>query len=459
MKKSTIAALRAVGVAAALSTSGASFGQGPSVPAAGGAGPGTATPDAVSQPGPVDSVTREEFRGDPFSLSAPAANPFGSVQSGIPSGIPSAETGAAGLRLGPGTLYPALGLNLRHDDNIFLSDANKKSSFISVLTPIVRYEMRSRNATYDLIYKGDYANYWDSSADNYDDHQAIARANWAISGRANARLSAEYFRSHDPRGSTDRTTSNEPDVFDAKSLSGLFGYGTPGARGRIEVEGGVLEKRYKNNRAATIFADRDVAYGAATFYWRVMPKTSLLFQVRDTELDYKVDTTALDSSELRFLVGATWEATAKTTGTFRIGQVRKDFDSSTRQDFTGIGWEGTVSWSPLTYSTITFSTAREPTESSGTGDFILAQIYYLTWSHAWTERIISAVSAGYRTDDFRGAAATRSDDTSTAGLRLTYRMRRWLSLSGEYTYTDRQSNAPLVDYSRNVFMLSLGATL
>jgi len=58
-----------------------------------GAQPATVTPDAATQPGPVESTTREEFRADPFSLAAPAANPFGAVSSGIPFGIPSAETG------------------------------------------------------------------------------------------------------------------------------------------------------------------------------------------------------------------------------------------------------------------------------------------------------------------------------------------------------------------------------
>ena len=456
-------ALCAVAVATALSTVGVVLAQGVSAPVPGGAAPsadrGSTSPDAATQPGAVDSLSREEFRGDPFTLVAPGSNPFGTVQSGMPFGIPSGETGAVGLRVGGGTLYPALALRVGYDDNIFFTDANKQSSWISVVTPVLRYEARTRNATYDLVYKGDYGNYWDSSADNYNDHLFLAQGNWTISGRAGFRLRGEYFKGHDPRGSTDRAVSSEPDRFDAKSVSGLFLYGAEGARGRIELEGGYLDKTYQNNRLTTTFGDRDVAFGSGTFIWRVMPKTSLLFQVKDTEIDYKVDTQALDSSELRFLVGATWEATAKTTGIFRIGQVRKDFDSPLRQDFTGIGWEGTIRWSPLTYSTFTFSTAREPTESTGTADFILSQIHYLSWAHAWTERVQTTLSAGYRTDDYRGAGATRSDDIATAGARVSYRLRRWLSVAGDYTYTDRQSNVPFVEYNRNVFMLTLSATL
>jgi hypothetical protein len=456
---SKFSALRAVAVTAAFFASGSGFAQQSTTPAEVGGQQGAIPPDAATQPGAVESIPREEFRGDPFSLAAPASNPFGAVQSGIPFGVPSAETGAAGLRLGGGTLYPALGLNLRHDDNIFLTNANKKSSTISVVSPVVRYEMRRPSATYDLIYKGDYGNYWNSSPDNFDDHQLLAQGNWTVTGRTGVRLRAEYLRSHDQRGSTDRPSSSEPDRWNAKSLTGLLGYGAPGARGRFELEGGYLEKRYQNNRAVTTTADQDVAFVSGTFFWRIMPKTSLLFQLRNTEINYKVDTTALDGSEQRALIGATWEATAKTTGIFRIGAVRKNFDSNLRQGFTGIGWEGNVRWAPLTYSTITLSTARQPAESTGSGDFLLSQIYYLTWQHAWSERTTTALSAGSRTDDYRGTGTSRSDDTKTAGLRLSYRMRRWLSVSGEYTYTDRQSNAPFVEYNRNLFMLSVGASL
>jgi hypothetical protein len=421
--------------------------------------PAAAAPDAATQPGPVESTTREEFRADPFSLAAPAANPFGAVSSGIPFGIPAAETGAVGLRLGPGTLYPALGLNLRYDDNIFFTNANKKDSFISVVSPVVRYETRTPSGTYNLIAKGDFATYWDSHSDSYNDYQILGQGNWQFTGRTAAQVRLEHFRSHDPRGSTDRPVGTEPDVWRADSATGIFGYGTPGARGRIEVEGGYLSKRYENNRTVTRSADRDVAFGGGTFYWRVMPRTNLLFQVRDTDINYTLSGSTLDSNELRLLGGITWEATAKTTGIFKLGHVRKDFDSATRQDFSGIGWEASVRWNPLTYSTIQFTSAREPVESTGTGDFIISQIYYLLWTHAWSERVTSTVSTGYRTDDFRGGVTTRSDDTSTAGLRLTYRFRRNISFSGEYTFTDRSSNAPFVSYNRNVIMFSVGATL
>ena len=45
------------------------------------------------------------------------------------------------------------------------------------------------------------------------------------------------------------------------------------------------------------------------------PKTQLLFQAKQTEIDYKrILLTNQDSTETRYYVGATWDATALTSG-------------------------------------------------------------------------------------------------------------------------------------------------
>lgn len=364
---------------------------------------------------------------------------------------------AMGVPFGPMMAYPGIGLVLGHDDNLFLSNANKRSSFFSIVSPFVKLEARRPSSVYDLTYKGDFGNYWNSSADNYEDHQVLGNANWTFTARSGLKLRAEYLRGHDPRGSTDRPSGTEPDRWHSSGISGVFGYGGVGPA-RIEVESGYVEKRYDNNRVFTAAADRDTTSIGATFFYRVMPRTSLLFQVTHAELDYP-GSPPLDSSEQRYLAGVKWEATAKTTGTFKIGQFKKDFDSPLRQDFSGVGWEGAVRWSPLTYSVFDFTTAREPNESTGLGDFILTKRIAATWTHAWNSRTTSYVNLGFRNDDFRGAGVSRSDDTATGGVRLTYQMRRWLNLGAEYSHTTRSSDIPVFDYDRNLFMLTLGATL
>ena len=92
--------------------------------------------------------------------------------------------------------------------------------------------------------------------------------------------------------------------------SGRLTYGVTGTRGRLVFEAGERALRYKNNRERTEFFNYDNTHASATFYFRIMPSTSLLLDVRANEFDYQVDRALqprLDSTEYRYLLGVTWD--------------------------------------------------------------------------------------------------------------------------------------------------------
>ena len=94
-------------------------------------------------------------------------------------------------------------------------------------------------------------------------------------------------------------------------------------------------------------------------------------EARATNLDYKLSGSTLSGDETRYFVGATWEAMAATTGTVKLGQLKKDYDSS-RPSYSEFAWEGLVTWMPRTYSKLDFYSSRQPMESTGVGDYILS---------------------------------------------------------------------------------------
>lgn len=386
-----------------------------------------------------------------------------------------AGQGAGGVPFGSMTAYPAVDVSLKHDDNVLAASGgpNKRSSWALVVAPSVKLEGRSQANVYSLAYRGEVGRYESSSADNYTKQEVNGAADMTLSTRARLKLQAQYLESVDPRGSTDRPTLNEPDRWHQWGLNGLFGFGAPGAQGRIELEAGYAEKRYDSNRASAIvggvlqqgteFFDQDNSFLGATFFWRVAPKTQLLFQAKENKIDYTFAASTLDSKERRYLAGVTWEATAKTTGIFKLGQLRKDFSDSTRGDFSGSSWEGSIRWSPLTYSTVDFTTGKLTNETTatgtGSGDLVLTKYLNVSWNHNWNPRVSTNLSGGIRDDDFEGSGATRSDDTTTLGLSINYQMRRWLKLGAGYNHTTRSSNNDAFDYNRNVIMFTAGAAL
>lgn len=375
------------------------------------------------------------------------------AQQSSAAGVP------AGIRLGPVIAHPGVDFAIGHDDNLFFSDANKKSSRFRVFSPYLRLEGVPTPHKFDVLLRYDYGRYSRSPDDNYDDYALLGNADLVFTGRAGLRLRAEHRRGHDPRGSTDRPFGAKPDIFKNTGAEGIFGYGAPGAQGRIEVDAGYFERRYQNNRAFTEASDYDTRSGGGTFLWRVQPKTQLLFQAQRRDFDYRLASSTLDSEEDRLYFGARWEATAKTDGTLKIGRLKKDFRDSARQDISTGSWDVGVRWSPLTYSVFDLATSRQTTESTGFGDTIITKNHSLTWSHDWSSRVRTQLLGSLRNDDFRGAGVSREDDTRTVGARITYQFRRWLRFGAEYLHTDRDSNTAPFDYERNLILFTVGAVL
>lgn len=371
-------------------------------------------------------------------------------------------TGGTGFPVGPLHVFPGIDLAQGYDDNLFWTPSNKTSSAYTVVSPYVRAEAKSGANRYDATLRIASGSFWNSSRDNYTDYSLIGNGQLTFDGRTGLKLRAEFRHGHDPRGSTDRVFTSTPDQYNSFGLDGVFRYGAPGAQGRIEIDAGAFARRYTNHHDTTDVSNRNTWQGGGTFFWRVMPRTEVLIQARHTRINYTDDSSpgpTQSSGENRYYLGLNWEATAKTTGYVKVGYLTKNFDSSAREDFSGKSWDAGVRWSPLTYSVFDLTTSRATNESTGVGDAILSNNYGLIWNHAWSSRLRTQALAGYRHDDFLDSSPSRVDKTSTFGAKVSYDFRRWLLLGAEYTHTDRNSTLNIDKYKRNLFVLTVGASL
>lgn len=273
----------------------------------------------------------------PYSPSAAAA-----AQGGM------AEPGGITLKLMGMLVSVELSVNVdvRHDDNIYLESSNPSADRILVLTPALRLETRQGTNTFSLSMSSAMGRYQKSTADNYSNTNVNGVADFDLGTRLRTRLEADYLDGVDPRGSTNNPISATPDHYRQTRGRGIFSYGAQGARGRVDFELGRLQRDYLNNRETTAASDRVIDDLGATFNWRIGPKTTLLFQGKHSNIDYADPTSTLGSVESALLLGGTWEASAKTSGTFRLGPVRKTFDDSARDSYTSVGWLGAVRWPP-----------------------------------------------------------------------------------------------------------------
>lgn len=419
--------------------------------------------DQVSQP-PVNttsSLNSSNILSNTTSLAQQSFTPSYELSGG------KLGTGAAGLMTAPakgapivyGGLYVYLdaALYAGRNDNVTGSSSNAISSTLYSLQPEIMAELKNHGDRYTFNYAGNYSRFVDSSSDNFNHHDFKVAGDNIFDSRTRLGWLAEYVKSTDPRGSTDRAVSGVPDEWHAPTLAGIVTYGVKDATGRVEIDASLQNKRYDNNRAFTVGSDVDLSTLSARFFYRVAPKTSLLVEGKQIKADYVTDISSNSNTDRRFMVGATWTATAATTGIVKVGYLKKDFDSTLRSGYSGFAWEGQVRWTPLTYSTLDLVTSKSPADSTGIGDYIMNTNYNAAWMHKWSSYVSSKVNLGLVKSDYVNGA--RKDDLRNFGVGMTYDLRRWLRLSAEINRTNRSSNVSGFDFTRNVFFIGVESTL
>jgi len=367
--------------------------------------------------------------------------------------IARAPSGAAAVQLGNLPVYatPTASIAYGHDSNVTNSQANQLDSPYANYNVDVVLDAQSTRSVYLGELYGTHGTYSDSSQDDFTDWGTRNGYDIAFTTRNFLHLNLDYIQGHEGRGTTDRPDQGSPDIFRLGRIGGLYAYGAPGAKGRVEVYGDHYERRYQNNRDSTQFSDRNTDNYGAVFYWRAMPKTYALFEYRETDIRYQQEGPHLSGKEHRYFVGATWDATAATSGTIKIGEFEKTFDSG-RPSVRDPAWEASLDWSPRSYTNFSFYTIRTPVESTGVGDFIVTDTSGVVWNHQWSGIWSSSVGLGYQHARYEGA--DRNDNTFLSDLKVTYKFRRWLTFGGEYLYSKRDSSVQNLDYNRNIWLLS-----
>lgn len=361
-----------------------------------------------------------------------------------------------GIKLDDGhTLTPTLQVSERFDDNFRAVEVGEEDSWITAITPTITLAGKGRKSSHSLTYSATSDIFQSSSNDDNTDHHVTADLGFEFDARNKLKLNAGY---HYIEETASKDQSIENDKFDTYNAGGVYSYGVEGALAQLELAANVKRLQYHNSGTLNADKEYDSAAFNVTGYYRVGSKTRALLEARHTGYDY-ITNTGLNSNNIALLGGVTWDATAKTTGSIKLGAEKKRFDVATLDDKNGSMWEVGVTWQPLTYSTFNLSTRRGLDEGSAGATAIKSQNSTLGWKHEWLDRLTSDANYTHITQDYEDQASQREDTIDSLGLGLTYEMRRWLDVGVGYKYAETDSNIAGESDKRNIFLISLTGSL
>ena len=343
------------------------------------------------------------------------------------------------------SVTPFLSTGYTYDNNIF-SDATKtKSSGILTIAPSVNLLLDDGVNQYSADVTVTSGTFTSSSDDNFLNTELSGAVHLEPSSQSRFDLTGSANWLSEPRG-TGITEGlgdsvSEPLTYAEQSLGVAYEYGALSSKARVAFNVDYYNKGYTNFEDFTKFRDYDSVKLGSTFYYSTGAATDALFEVSVDKIDY-IEAVAADvnrdSNDYRALAGLKWEATALTAGEVKVGYQEKDFDNAGREKFSGLSWDASVQWQPLTYSTFDFATSRSAKDPNVIGDYIKESLYSASWIHNWSQRLASRLSTTYTNEEYSGI--DRTDKTTTLSAAADYSLARWVDVSLFTDYTDKDSN-------------------
>jgi hypothetical protein len=412
-------------------------------------------------------ISQSEYRALGGRTSLAPALGLGLVLAlGLAVGAKADPVGV-GVAAGPVRVYPAIEVEFLYHSNYLRSDASllpDMATWENVVAPSLRLSALKGTDVYNLSYLARIGTISDNTDYNYVDQGVNADASWEFGSSHRLRADYEYLNWTDRPGSGDPSLTSRsnffykhPDRWESNRAQLGYSFGSPGAKGRLDLTAAGAARHYLNNNQET--RDNNRGLLDATFFWRIQPRTSLLFGANWQTIDYTNElpgSVTSDSEEWRLYTGATWDATAKTTGTVKLGYLAKDFTASEYQDYSSIGWEANLQWRPRTYSIFNLVTSRNPFESATPlSDAVVVSAIGLDWVHYWKSYLRSRLDLLGTNDEYLGE--DRVDHRYQVGAGVFFQPKRWAELGLQYRYETRTSDIPLAEYIDNVLMLTLDA--
>ena len=369
---------------------------------------------------------------------------------------------------GPVDFIPTLKVSQGYDDNIEETPDNEESSNVTKVAPTFLLRAQERANRYQVRYTPTFQRYSHDSDDNRVNHFATATSRLILDARNRVNLGLNARRNQATLSETNRDfNEDEGDINERYTLDGTYTFGARGAKGQLEIDGAYVWNRYSNNLTSgsnNQSEEYNSPRAGATFLWRVAPRTQLLVEGRYADFDYTWSESTLDSTNVSALVGARWQATAKTSGSLRVGREDKDFDDAGKDDTDANRWEAQVNWRPAAHSRVRLKTANALEEGSqveGAGENTIEQTSYnLRWDYDWDGQVSSNVGYRFRDKDYIGGGNDgRNDELHTVSVGVSYSFRRWLDFGFETRFKDNDSNQDAQRYDRNTYFLTATLSL
>lgn len=352
------------------------------------------------------------------------------------------------IEAGRFNIIPTLGVEYSHTDNMYLDDSGERSSNLLEVIPRVEAYTQNEGGS-NVIFRGQVfdGNYSISDVDDYTDWRFDVIGDIILNSRNSLVLSAYAYDGHNRRGtgfSQGGVLFAQPETWSDRSVGGSYQFGMDNSPNLL-LTLNRYSREYDALNILSQFGDVDRDNVAVRFTWPVSPRTGVFVEYQDNSSDYQTDplpaaglVDTRDFDENFIYVGVSWEATALTSGSVKLGNGKQDMKDTDRVDPSGFSFDISIDWEPMTYSAVNFNAFRRFTETFAFGDSLQTTQFAVTWNHDWSDRISSLFEYSITDDEYKGIS--RNDDIDSISIGVNYALQRWMDVNLSIVNAERDSS-------------------
>ena len=376
-----------------------------------------------------------------------------------------------GALVGPLRLRPHMGVAQMYTDNVFRTNSNRLSDFVTTLAPGIQAQLPFAGFHSFLIdYRTNIQYYSRTPSNDVQDQTATGSFKFNFPGGLDIDLQGHHKLGHDPRGSAVddvRTQGLAVNKWTANGFTGQAEY--LGAQSIVRLTAQTIRWDYLNNGLGPS-RDRLANIAGLTFSRNVTGKTSLLANFGALQSIYDQNKN-LDNVMYTISGGATWNVTDLTSGDILIGYQNVQFTRAQanqppplsqfardKDSYSNFYFMGRLNWQATPLSRITLQPYRTIQQAVTTGSlFYTATGVNLTARHELTDSTTLNLNLGLEEDHFQSSSSvgvTRTDLLKNIAVGVNYQAVKWVGLGIQYIFEDRNSNQTQFTYQANTVMLS-----
>jgi hypothetical protein len=374
------------------------------------------------------------------------------------------EFAPVGVRLGAFNLLPEMNLKEAFTDNVFRTQNNTKSDFITTVSPQLQLKSDWARHEVNLLASADIYKYASETSENREDLNLAGDFRVDVMKDIAVYGGAAYRQLHEERGSpNDPAGSLSPPKYNVASTN--LGYFHQFNQLNFRLDGRADSYTYADvstptgtirevdrNRLDTVGSFR-VGYDTLTG-WEPFVRFSYINSDYRTSRDRGVF--LKDSNGYEAVGGTAFNLKDIWAGEAFVGYVQRDFDDSrfkSVEDPT-FGLALVANVTPLT--SVNAVVNRTISDTTVNGASSSTNTYYgLSADHEMRNNWVVGVGANFLHSDFEGTQ--RQDDVTTVGTRAKYYFARYLSVGPEINYVtrDAQHSGGADDYDNWIFLIRL----